>query len=198
MWEEHGIWLRAWRKLLAQMDERKLLDWEETFLDATFVTAKKGSRGRQDTSRERDEMRGGGRRLRRTCRSATCVRADFRTSACGEHTPTGERAAQWTWTPRSRLRRVIADRGYDSDPLRERLMRRGTELIAPYRNNNRHRRFEDNRKLRRYRKRWKIERTNAWLQNFRRIQVRYDRILTVFQGFFHCACLLITLRHLCN
>ena len=100
--------------------------------------------------------------------------------------------------PRSRLRRVIADRGYDSDPLRLRLKRRGTELIAPYRSNNRHRRFEDKRKLRRYRKRWKIERTNAWLQNFRRIQVRYDRILTVFQGFFHCACLLITLRHLCN
>ena len=100
--------------------------------------------------------------------------------------------------PRSRLKRVIADRGYDSDPLRSRLKRRGTELIAPYRSNNRHRQFEDKRKLRRYRKRWKIERTNAWLQNFRRIQVRYDRILTVFQGFFHYACLLITLRHLCN
>jgi transposase len=43
MWEEQGVWLRAWRKLLAQMDERKLLDWEEAFLDATFVTAKKGA-----------------------------------------------------------------------------------------------------------------------------------------------------------
>jgi transposase len=93
---------------------------------------------------------------------------------------------------------VIADRGYDSDPLRTRLKQQGTDLIVPYRNNSRNRRFEDKRKLRRYRKRWKIERTNAWLQNFRRIQVRYDRILTVFQGFFHFACLLITLRHLCN
>jgi transposase len=100
--------------------------------------------------------------------------------------------------PRSRLRRVIADRGYDSDALRLRLKQRGTELIAPYRSNVRNRRFEDKRKLRRYRKRWKIERTNAWLQNFRRIQVRYDRIITIFQGFFHYACLLITLRHLCN
>jgi hypothetical protein len=44
-------------------------------------------------------------------------------------------------------------REYDSDPLRERLKKRGTELIAPYRSNNRHRRFEDKRKLRRYRKR---------------------------------------------
>ncbi len=100
--------------------------------------------------------------------------------------------------PRSRLRRVIADRGYDSDPLRERLKQRGTDLIVPYRSNNRQRRYEDGRKLRRYQRRWKIERTNAWLQNFRRIQVRYDRILTVFQAFFHFACLLITLRHLCN
>jgi transposase len=100
--------------------------------------------------------------------------------------------------PRSRLSRVIADRGYDSDPLRRRMMERGTELIAPYRSNVRNRRFEDKRKLRRYRRRWKIERTNAWLQNFPRIQVRYDRILSIFQGFFHFACPLITLRHLCN
>ena len=63
--------------------------------------------------------------------------------------------------PRSRLRRVNADRGYDSGPVRQRLKKRGTELIAPYRSNNRHRRFEDRRKLRRYRERWKIERTNA-------------------------------------
>src|SRR5437899_962065 len=74
--------------------------------------------------------------------------------------------------PRARLRRVIADRGYDSDPLRERLKKRGTDLIVPYRSNNKQRRYEDGRKLRRYKRRWKIERTNAWLQNFRRIQVR--------------------------
>ena len=100
--------------------------------------------------------------------------------------------------PRSHMKRIIADRGYDSDALRTRFKRRGTELIVPYRKYVRNRRFEDKRKLRRYRKRWKIERTNAWLQNFRRIQVRYDRILTVFQGSFHFACLIIALRHLCN
>ena len=107
--------------------------------------------------------------------------------------------------PRKRLRRVIADKGYDSDPLRQRLRDRGTELIVPYRSRTRNhrsrtrnRRFEDKRKLRRYRRRWKIERTNAWLQNFRRVQVRYDRILSVYQRSFHCACLIITLRHLCN
>src|ERR1035437_1931964 len=41
-WEEQGVWLQAWQALLARLDERKLLDWEEAFLDATFVLAKKG------------------------------------------------------------------------------------------------------------------------------------------------------------
>jgi transposase len=44
--------------------------------------------------------------------------------------------------------------------------------------------------------RWKVERTIAWLQNFRRVQVRYDRIFAVYQGFVHLACLIIVLRHL--
>jgi hypothetical protein len=44
MWEEEGIWLVAWQKLLSMLDQRRLLDWEEAFLDATFITAKKGAR----------------------------------------------------------------------------------------------------------------------------------------------------------
>jgi hypothetical protein len=49
---------------------------------------------------------------------------------------------------------VIADTAYDSDPLRQRLQKRGIELIVPYRENNQQRRYEDGRKLRRYKRRW--------------------------------------------
>ncbi len=79
--------------------------------------------------------------------------------------------------------------------VRRRLKKRGIELIVPYRTNSVFRRYEDKRKLRRYRRRWKIERTIAWLQTFRRVQVRYDRIFAVYQGFVHYACLVIVLRH---
>lgn len=89
----------------------------------------------------------------------------------------------------------MADRGYDSDRLRRRLRRRGIELVVPYRCTARNRPYQDGRKLRRYRRRWKIERTFAWFGNFRRLQVRNDRILSVFQGFCHLVCLMITLRH---
>ncbi|SPE23987.1 transposase (fragment) [Candidatus Sulfotelmatomonas gaucii] len=89
---------------------------------------------------------------------------------------------------------MIADRGDDSDPLRERWKRRGIELIAPYRKNNKQRRYEDGRKLRRCKRRWKIERTNAWLGQFRRVLVRHEHRLCIYLAFFHLACLWITLR----
>lgn len=97
--------------------------------------------------------------------------------------------------PRMRPQRIVADRAYDSDPLRRRWRRRGIDLIVPYRIWKRRQPFYDGRKLRRYRRRWKIERTIGWLGNFRRLQTRHDRILSVFSGFCHLACLLITLRY---
>ena len=86
--------------------------------------------------------------------------------------------------PRQKARRVIADRAYDSDPLRERLATRGIELIAPHRWNRSKPRQQDGRALRRYRRRWKVERTLAWLGNFRRLVVRYDRSITIYEASF--------------
>jgi transposase len=96
--------------------------------------------------------------------------------------------------PSPRVRRVIADRAYDSDPLRAQLAAQGIELIAPHRWNRRKPRTQDGRALRRYRRRWKIERTFAWLGNYRRLVVRYDRSITIYEAFFHIACFMITLR----
>lgn len=98
--------------------------------------------------------------------------------------------------PQQRPLRLIADRAYDSDPLRLRLLRRGIILICPHRRGRKKRSFNDGRSLRRYRKRWKIERTFAWLGNYRRLTVRYENHLLMYQAFFHLACLLITLRYL--
>jgi len=98
--------------------------------------------------------------------------------------------------PRMRPMRVIADKGYDSDPLRWRLVHRGMLLISPHRKNRRAAPLNDGRWLRRYRHRWKVERTFAWLGNYRRLVVRYDRKLSMYQSFFHLACALITLRFL--
>jgi transposase len=96
--------------------------------------------------------------------------------------------------PRQKPVRVIADKAYDSDPLRKRLWQRGIELIVPHRCNRKKSATQDGRALRRYRRRWIVERTNAWLGNFRRLVVRYDRSLTIYGAFFHIACFMIVLR----
>ena len=96
--------------------------------------------------------------------------------------------------PKSNPKRLIGDRAYDSDKLRKDLRNRQIELICPHRKNRKKPKVQDGRKLRRYRKRWKIERTFSWISNYRRLVVRYERRITVYQAFFHIACILITLK----
>ncbi len=96
--------------------------------------------------------------------------------------------------PRQKPPRVIGDKGCDSDPLRKQLAKRGIELIAPHRDNRSTPPTQDGRSLRRYRRGWAIERTFAWLGNFRRLVMRGDRSLTIYRAFFPTACSLIALR----
>jgi transposase len=92
--------------------------------------------------------------------------------------------------------RLIGDRAYDSDPLDGALGERGIEMIAPHRRNRKKRKTQDGRKLRRYKRRWKIERLFAWLSNFRRLVVRYERRVDNYLGFVKLGCIVILLRHL--
>lgn len=96
--------------------------------------------------------------------------------------------------PKSKPQRVIADKGYDSDPHRKRLLDRGIRLIVPYKTNSRKRTYEDGRELRRYRKRYKVERSISWFGNYRRLLNRFENKLISFYAFFHVACIMIVAR----
>lgn len=65
-------------------------------------------------------------------------------------------------------KRLIGDKAYDSDGLDAELATFGISMIAPNRRNRR--KTQDGRPLRRYKRRWKVERTIAWLQSFRRVR----------------------------
>ena len=92
--------------------------------------------------------------------------------------------------------RLIGDKAYDSDRLDEQLMQEyGTEMIAPNKVNRRVP-TQDGRPLRRYVRRYKIERLFAWLFNFRRLVVRYEYHAENFQGLVHLAAAVILLRYL--
>ena len=91
--------------------------------------------------------------------------------------------------------RLIGDRAYDSDRLDDELARDyGVELISP---NRRYRRkTQDGRVLRRYKRRWKIERLFAWLFRYRRLVTRWESNELNFLGFLLLGCLAILLRRL--
>jgi transposase len=91
-------------------------------------------------------------------------------------------------------KRLIGDQAYDSNPLDERLRRRGVELIAP--NNPTHKKSQDGRPLRRYRRRWHIERLIAWLLRMRRVHTRYEVKPGNFLGFILLACVRLLIRRL--
>jgi len=92
--------------------------------------------------------------------------------------------------------KLIGDKAYDSDGADAKLLEeRQIELIAPNKE-NRIRKTQDGRKLRRYCRRWKIERLNAWLQHFRRITTRWDVKSNNYLGFVLLGCATIILRNI--
>lgn len=87
---------------------------------------------------------------------------------------------------------VIADRGHDSAPLRDQVEQAGFEPIIPHRKNRAKPSRNDGRRLRRYRHRWVVERTNAWLHCDRALAVRWSYyaimyVALVYLSFIHLA-----------
>ena len=91
---------------------------------------------------------------------------------------------------------LIADRAYDSDPLRDDLAADGYRLLSPHRKNRTRPSRNDGRRMRRYKRRFIVERTFAWLQSFRRVATRYEYQCHWYDGFVSLACAFIALNRL--
>jgi len=92
--------------------------------------------------------------------------------------------------PRRRPDRVVADRGYDHDKYRRLVWERGIKPVIA------RRQTDHGSGLGRYR--WVVERTFAWLHNFKRLLVRYDRRHEIHQAFLAIGCCLVCYRRLEN
>ena len=75
--------------------------------------------------------------------------------------------------------RIIADKGYESDPLGQRRLKGDIELVCPEPKNKQTKKDEDGGKLRPYRRRWKVEPTLVWRPNFRRRVVGWEREIQI-------------------
>jgi transposase len=59
------------------------------------------------------------------------------------------------------------------------LQEHGIEMICSHRRKRKKPKTQDGRTLRRYKRRWKVERTFAWFGNYRHLLVRWEHNLTV-------------------
>jgi transposase len=89
---------------------------------------------------------------------------------------------------------VIADKGHDGDPLRDKLEAEGLVPVIPHRRNRLRASRNDGRRLRRYGRRWKIERTNAWLHCYRGLAVRWSHYVFMYIGLVYLAFIHMALK----
>ena len=82
--------------------------------------------------------------------------------------------------------KLPADKGYDFPPCRRALRRRAIQPRIARRG------ADSSERLGRHR--WAVERTLAWFSRLRRLTIRYERCIDIFEAFHHLAAALIPWR----
>jgi transposase len=200
-WGEEGVWERIWRAALATLDRRGELDWSMAFLDGSFAPAKKGGDTVGLTKKGKGTkwmlvIDGNGLPLGFHLASATTAEVTL-----AEHTLDTVSVPRPRGRPKQRPQKLVADRGYDSRAFRRALRQRGIHMCIPPKRRPKHWKAKRGRpvvaRTDDYRQRYKVERSFAWLGNFRRLLIRWEHLSSVYRSFFTVAVLLICLRRVC-
>jgi transposase len=185
-WCEQEVLRGILTELANELRERGDLDERESSIDATFASAKGGGEGIGKTRRGK-----GVKILAIVDRNGLPLSVS--THAANHHEVTLVQLSFDFYMIEAKPENLIGDRAYDSDKLDEQLRREGVEMIAPHRS-NRKRKTQDGRRLRRYERRWIVERFFAWIQWRRRLLVRWEYYPINFLGFVQLAAICILLR----
>jgi transposase len=163
------------------------IDESECFIDATFSSAKGGGEQIGKTKRGK-----GVKIMAIVDRHGLPLAVS--THAANHHEVTLVQLSFDFYMIEAKPDNLIGDRAYDSDPLDEQLREQGIEMIAPHKSNRKKRKTQDGRRLRRYERRWIVERFFAWIQWQRRLLVRWECYAANFLGFVQLASIAILLR----
>jgi transposase len=187
-WVEGGVFERIMRDAGRCVEERDGYRLYECFIDGTFCKARGGGDGVGVTKA------GKGVKIM-VLVDARGLPVTVETASASPHeSRLVQQLVDFMLTVES-PERVIGDKAYDSDALDDDLAVEGVEMIAPHRSSRRpENRTQDGRPLRHYARRWKVERTISWIQNFRRLCIRYEKSTALFQGFLHLGCTLLLLK----
>ena len=188
MWVRAGVFASLMRDAGELIEARGGFRLYECFIDGTFSNARGGGDGIGLTKA------GNGVKIM-VLVDARGLPVAVTTGSASPHESTLVQGLFDFMLSRDTPTRIIGDKAYDSDALDEDLDSECIEMIAPHRRNRtQENKTQVGRPLRRYKRRWKVERTIAWLQNFRRLCIRYEKSTMLFQGFLHLSCSIILLK----
>ena len=156
------------------------IDESESFIDATFASAKGGGEGIGLTKRGK-----GVKIMGIVDRHGLPLAVS--THAANHHEVTLVQLTFDFYMIEANPENLIGDRAYDSDQLDNDLKEDGIEMIAPHWSNRKKRKTQDGRRLRRYERRWLVERFFSWIQWHRRLLVRWEYYAENFLGFVQLA-----------
>lgn len=185
-WCEREVLREVLTQLANTLREQGDIDERESFIDACFASAKGGGDEIGKTRRGK-----GVKILAIVDRHGLPLSVS--THAANHHEVTLVQLSFDFYMIEAKPQNLIGDKAYDSDALDQELKKEGVELIAPHRS-NRKLKSQDGRRLRRYTRRWIVERFFAWLQWKRRLLVRWEYYASNFLGFVQLACILMLLR----
>jgi transposase len=199
-WQEDGTWLRLWRAILGRLDAQGRLDWCYAFLDGSFAPAKNGGDGVGLTRKGKGTkwmLVVDGQGLPLGLHLASAQQAEV---TLAEQALDTIRVSRQRGRPKQRPECLVADRGYDSGGFRRLLRRRGITMCIPLKRRPQAWRAKRGRPVvarrEEYAQRWKVERSFAWLGNYRRIRIRWERLLPVYQGFMTFVVMLLCVNRL--
>ena len=186
-WCQHEVLRSILTDLANVLREEGAIDESECYIDASFASAKGGGAEIGLTKRGK-----GIKILAIVDRHGLPLSVS--THAANHHEVTLVQLGFDCYMLEAKPDVLIGDKAYDSDPLDAQLRQQGVEMIAPHRSNRTLKKTQDGRRLRRYERRWMVERFFAWLQWQRRLLVRWEYYAANFLGFVQIASISILLK----
>jgi len=186
-WCRNEVLRNVLTSLANTLREQGDIDERESFIDATFASAKGGGAGIGKTKRGK-----GVKIMGIVDRNGLPLAVS--THAANHHEVTLVQLTFDFYMIEAKPEKLIGDKAYDSDDLDDDLGNQGIDMIAPHRSNRVKKPTQDGRKLHRYKRRWIVERFWAWLQWHRCLLVRWEYYSENFLGLVQLASISILLK----
>lgn len=166
-WSQSDVFRKIYAAIISNLIDQGRVSLDQCFIDATFAAAKGGGQCVGLT------RKGKGTKLQLIVdQNGVPLALSIDAASVGETSMVQQTLG--LLEEESTPERLIEDKGYDSDALDQTLAELGIEMIAPNRSNRSQ--TQDGRPLRRYRHRWIVERTIAWLGNHPRPLTRHENM----------------------